>query len=451
MYLGTDRIVDRICAKLAEVEPESYDHVTKQRTGSSYSGLKVGLPHEVDYLLVVTDDLLSCRDFQKHMRRLFRQGDLLGNEAERDTRFVLHGIENHKVGVCLVMEYRPEDGAAEGITVDLVPVLKVPARRTATFELTRNAQFYLEQRCEFYQDENHKWEDDIYILAGSAVTSNAANVFDTGLLESNILKSLDPDTKRGLRVAKYLIQQYVTKDYAPHDDLVGKERALQLYGYALEIRSHFLRHCFLHLLMRVVIGDQPEITTKLKGGGVLALCLLDMMRTMFEHKARNVVTELHFTHPVNRYGSSVFHCVTYGDGYIDSIVTPFLRHAKVDQSVDMYTLLNVNRAPLEEGAQGDQHPKYAVNTHAQDMDEEIHTRFAEVRRQVQAHDNYRNQALERAEERHKKAVERVERESSSCCMRIVDCLICYPGYMKEFQNFGEHFERPLDENSPMLP
>ena len=55
IYRGIDLILERLVSELANVD-SYFTEATLHPTGSIYSGVKVGLPHEADYLLKVPND-----------------------------------------------------------------------------------------------------------------------------------------------------------------------------------------------------------------------------------------------------------------------------------------------------------------------------------------------------------------------------------------------------------
>ena len=64
IYEGIDVIVKRVVAELTKLDPY-FAFVKLRRTGSSTSGVKVGLPHESDYVLALPKDkqLISGKPF----------------------------------------------------------------------------------------------------------------------------------------------------------------------------------------------------------------------------------------------------------------------------------------------------------------------------------------------------------------------------------------------------
>ena len=95
-----------------------FSHVTKRRTGSVSSGVKVALPHETDYVLEIS--LLNTdvpglarnmlmkqytQELQKRLRMMVeRQKDIL---LQHVSGWKIHGSypHEHVPGVCLLMEY----------------------------------------------------------------------------------------------------------------------------------------------------------------------------------------------------------------------------------------------------------------------------------------------------------------------------------------------------------
>ena len=58
IFQDIDTIVNRLCEKLKQ-NHSCYENVYVRRTGSIDAGVKVGLPHETDYLLYVPESIIN--------------------------------------------------------------------------------------------------------------------------------------------------------------------------------------------------------------------------------------------------------------------------------------------------------------------------------------------------------------------------------------------------------
>ena len=113
IYDETDIIVKRLSNKLAQ-KHEMYTNTTVRQTGSIESGMKVGLPHETDYLLFVQPQYVSnfrCDDsFLSSL--LYEDANILMKESKQELTselqgcWYIYGVEKNHVEICLVMEYR---------------------------------------------------------------------------------------------------------------------------------------------------------------------------------------------------------------------------------------------------------------------------------------------------------------------------------------------------------
>ena len=99
---------------------------------------------------------------------------------------------------------------------------------------------------------------------------------DTGLIENAVIEKLPDDKKQIFRVVKFLFQNKISIPTSSLNDFetMDEKRRLKLFGYQPAISSYLLRLFFLHLLIHV---HGTEAKEHLKGG-VLAACLLDMLK-----------------------------------------------------------------------------------------------------------------------------------------------------------------------------
>ena len=112
-----------------------------------------------------------------------------------------------------------------------------------------------------------------------AYDGNDDDICDTGSIENDVMKQLPEDTKRAYRVTKYLITNLLILPPQPLSNVkhLREETQLRLYGRKPLVSSYTLRVLFLNLLINVH-GTKTEQRLK---GGLLVLCLLDIIHNYF--------------------------------------------------------------------------------------------------------------------------------------------------------------------------
>ena len=275
IYKDIDTIVKRLCERLKYNHPY-YENAYVRRTGSIEAGVKVGLPHETDYLLYVPEPIRN----DQLLDLLHENAALIVNNSLDELTLGLHGkwiirdVKKHHVGICLVMEYRAVKGNKEpvGVTTDIVSVVEYNSVDDIFLRLnkfTSSAQAYLPHTMEEYVGKGM-----IYRLA----SKGSYDDIDTGQIENDIIKDLPEGIKRGFRLAKYLTQFCIYDNHElnhePSIIIKLDKREYTLFGYEPRIKSYHIRVCLLHLLIQSA-GHRDAIHLT---DSVLALCLLKMYR-----------------------------------------------------------------------------------------------------------------------------------------------------------------------------
>ena len=267
-YDGIDIIVQRVIEELGKLDP-FFKCAKLRQTGSIFSNVKVGLPHEADYTLELPRHR-KLKNGANFVGTLFKYmiRDMVKDDASELTKeldhWVLHGVKEHRFicGVCLVLECKLGNGSSDslGVTVDIVPVYLV----------TKTDETFNEPACAFLP---HSLQE--YAKSGRLYQLMDTDECDTGLIENTIVKELPNDQKQTFRVVKFLLQNKVNLPRVSLNDFetIDKELRMQLFGCKPIISSYHLRILFLHLLLHVQ-GTEAEQHLK---GGVLAACLFDMI------------------------------------------------------------------------------------------------------------------------------------------------------------------------------
>ena len=240
-YRGIDIIMKRVVSELAKAN--SYFSETKLRlTGSIHSGVKVGLPHEADYLFdVLKNNTIDTGTIFKNDTLYRMVLAITAYERASLTEGLDHcgilGVKQHKRigGICLVMECpsieSSPDSKQVGVTVDSVPAHVLKSTRKSL----------------------------------------------TILIENQIIKGLPESKKQVFRVLKFLNQNIYSGNFTNRkcDNRVLDEKSrLYLYGYKHFIPSYRLRAYFIHLLLHV---DGTQAEEELSDGRLL-LCHIDMLK-----------------------------------------------------------------------------------------------------------------------------------------------------------------------------
>ena len=278
IYHGVDIIMNRLLSELARAD--SFFEYTKLRpTGSIHSNVKVGLPHETDYLLEVPKDktLKAGVVFNKgtlyEIVLAFTEQDK-ANLTEGLPHWLIHGIKHHMHmgGICILMQCPSDETCSEivGVSVDLVPAnVLTYTNETLWGEASAFLPFSLQEYAE---------RGELYRLISGMFC-------DTGLIENQIMKEL-PEKKRVFRIFKFLNQNLNahranididrTYKYGRFLNMTGLDKPtyLRLYGYKPDFPSYQLRIVFLYLLQAVHgTKEEKELTD-----GRLLMCLIDILK-----------------------------------------------------------------------------------------------------------------------------------------------------------------------------
>ena len=180
IYKGIDIIVRRIAAELAIVEPV-FLLAKWQPTGSISSDIKVGLPHEVDFLLYLPSDsrfkmyrqLKGCTLYSL-MRSIIRKRSTAIFEGLENWNIQCLSEHSHIDGVCLMMKWESNHNIYSqhvGASVDIVPVYHLESTNEV---LTDRATIFLPHSLSDYAKSGH-----LYRLINS-------DTCDTGLIKKAI-------------------------------------------------------------------------------------------------------------------------------------------------------------------------------------------------------------------------------------------------------------------------
>ena len=272
IYRGIDIIMKRVVSELAKAD--SYFSKAKLRpTGSIHSGVKVGLPHEADYLLDVPEDKTLDTGTVIKNNTLFKMvvaitGHERASLTEGLEHWVIHGVKHHTGigGICLVMKCPSvefdRDSKHVGVTVDLVPAYVL---KSTSKSLNNKAVAFLPHSLPTYAAKG-----DLYRLATN-------DKCDTGLIENQIMKELSESKKQVFRVLKFLNQHLYSGRFinGKCDNIdLNETTRLNLYGQKPMIPSYFLRVYYLHMLLHV---HGTPVEEKLSDGRFF-MCLIDMLQ-----------------------------------------------------------------------------------------------------------------------------------------------------------------------------
>ena len=281
VYEEIDIVVKRLANGLIANIPELYNDLEVIPTGSQTSKVKVGLPHETDYLFKVpnididefrtVDRLEANRLSDQFSHDIYR---ILGvNTIINDSRLQIHGIHRHRriSWVCVIMSAGDNADSKVGVSVDIILVKQYQPEKDK--DKNNSIDTISNQAQQYMKDENLCvcLETDVYSLLDN-------NLMDTGVLENTILNKLDDTTKQGYRVAKYLLQLIHNNEYFGDTlkiVLLNCRIDDFLYGCKTNFKSYNLRCMFLHLITH--IHKAPTLWAEQLNGGTLALCLLDLM------------------------------------------------------------------------------------------------------------------------------------------------------------------------------
>ena len=263
IYRELDIIISTLCCYLAS--HSLFKDIEYERTGSVEAGVKVGYPHEADYLLDVPQNIKPLK--ANHARQILFKLTSLALSKDRYfcdlPNWEYLGTTEYKgiPGICINFQYSHCDEKV-GVKADLV--LKHTVKSTESFHLLKKAVRFLG-----YGRSHYVKCEEVYRLVGKSEC-------DTGIIENNILKNLTDDQKMAFIVGKYLLHFLVTKNESVQRRNalnVDENTALALYGRKPCINSYLMRQCFIHLLI-CVHGTNMEGQLS---NGFLVLAFLDLV------------------------------------------------------------------------------------------------------------------------------------------------------------------------------
>ena len=172
IYDGINCIVKGIAISLKENLSHFYGELEVIPTGSQTSRVKVGLPHEADFLFNLQNTIdttayerdsetdfteLLCKD----IARVIDDG-IISNQY----RLRIHGIHPHEFipGVCIVMSYGEGEESRVGVTMDIVLVTPFHPKCSENLPLkliTSKSLLYIKDKGVFDYFENR-----VYSLLG---------------------------------------------------------------------------------------------------------------------------------------------------------------------------------------------------------------------------------------------------------------------------------------------
>ena len=245
--------------------------IKSKRTGSFYARIKVGLPLEADYVF----EIKKCNAKKFYFRDFISEVNCcIENLVHVKYKYIRYKIiqkTETRVSYSFALECRDvNSNMREGFSIDIVPAKKVSDRDISKIEYAKGAWDFI-QNCEI--------EYDHYPI--QLLSTGRDSHCDLGLLKHTIFKSLDEETKRQLRIAKYLFIRALCVHEQPLTTIHGIDRVdnRRLFGCKTFLSSSFhLCSGFLHIL---VAAQEMNITAALDNG-ILTLCTLELMKRMFE-------------------------------------------------------------------------------------------------------------------------------------------------------------------------
>ena len=336
-------IIMQIASGLKKNQPEIYSDMEVILTGSHSSRVKVGLPHEADYLfklpphinteglrMMTSKDYFDVCDLSDELcddiNIVIREGNIA-----KDCRLKINALHKYTriPGVCILMSFGEDGDTKGGASMDIVLVQKYKPEEFDQFQTLKGT--ISSRSKQFVTDNGHSasLRNSVYNLVGRWR-------MDTGITENALLTGMDNSIKQGYRVAKYLLQLVHGKRCSFSCAHVYNKFDENLYGCKPLTRSYHLRCVFLHLLIHIHDTDYAE---QLKGG-TLALCLLDIMHIITEHKytVPNPLTQLcEQSHDANEAMQPEIY------GHFKPLVK-ILMESNID-IVDTFPLLNTDGIP----------------------------------------------------------------------------------------------------------
>ena len=281
IYRGIDIIMNRLVSELTKAD-SCFAEAKLRHTVSIYSNVKVGLPHETDYLLEVPDNRKMDIGDAFENATLFDMVLAITEQKKYDltdglTHWVIHGVEHNRNigGICLTMQCPSDEGCSDseevGVTVDLVPAYIVKSKYE---KLNGRASVFLPYNLQEYADKG-----ELYRLLDREEC-------DTGLIENQIMKQLTENKKRVFRVLKFLNQNVHVGELngESYNNYLDGTTRLRLYGYKPSYPSYLLRVVFFHLLLGVHGTKAEEELTD----GRLLKCFINLLH-YFAKKDRDYI------------------------------------------------------------------------------------------------------------------------------------------------------------------
>ena len=328
IYQGIDVIVKRVVSELSKSNP-SFVNAKLRQTGSSTSGVKVGLPHESDYVLNTPTACLSDRrSFFTQVKRVVTS-KALELTVGLNGYWIIHGVEHHwrTGGVCLVMQscVSPNNPFSDevGVSVDIVPTTFA---ETQFESLNEKAETFLQKSLDEFDAQGLLYS--VFAYPGPGCKKR----LDTGFIENDLMRELSSDTIKAYRVTKFLLQTMCKSSSTPIGTIgtLNEERLRRLYGYKPLVSSYAIRILFIQLLIHVH-GTEAEKRLK---GGLLVICLLDMLKQCVAKCSYNI---MFLNHPFLKQRHFILQGQNLDD--LDDIIH-FLGKRNLADTVNEFSLLN---------------------------------------------------------------------------------------------------------------
>ena len=302
------------------LEDECYSDAILHFTGSISSDVKVGYPHEADFILEIhpRHPRINIRSFALYKTVQEIVDTQMGEILAGVHNIIIHGAVDHNVGACLIMEYRPDHNCNKGIgiTVDLVPVWKVTElvdcpefnKDAWNRELPKVNQGQFDQLTP-HADKYKSSTFDRLVESGQIFRLEGRYECDMGIVENSIIRELSTNQKRAFRVAKYIIQYLETDRSYPgyaFDSTLDDESVPSIFGYSPVFKSYWLRVLFLHLIIQ---SKDTTVENELKYEK-LVLCILDLCDFVASTTA-GIYANVELNHPLLRNQTIAIHTFNY--------------------------------------------------------------------------------------------------------------------------------------------
>ena len=331
IYQETNIIIERFCDILKN--DARFKAASLRRTGSIRADVKVGLPHETDYLLQLKHlDVFKDEPIEK----LDSSNDVSSLEEAAQSQLIrrimlLTKEESHRA-MNIKYRLRKDSGFAEEHTKDvewyeqyikdshfhrivynilssntgqldklldgfnhweILDIKELQKTRGLCFTMTCKTgeakgdvvgvtvdliPVCVLTSCDVIVGEFTEqalsmvpFDLDEYIKRGDVYRLINRQDIDTGIIENDLLKQLPEGVKRGFRITKFLVNT-IFRDVTP----VNKIEDADIFGYTARIRSYTIRRILFHIVMQCHKTDSfTELTD-----GVLAMLILDMYRDL---------------------------------------------------------------------------------------------------------------------------------------------------------------------------